>query len=109
MTKYFHKAKERGVQRQPNRSCHLTCNPGYVAAQFSRHGNCTTVAVDTVVLSKLQVACVSKITVELATFFPCILTTEMEYNSGCFVACDIKCSCFIGCLKFLSSPFWFTL
>ena len=43
MTKYFASQKNNGVQWQLNRSCHLTCTPGCVAAQFNRHGNCTTV------------------------------------------------------------------
>ena len=42
--------KEHWVQWQLNRSCSLTCTPGHVAAQFSWHGNCTTVTVDTVIL-----------------------------------------------------------
>ena len=73
MIKYFHKAKEHGVQRQLNRSYCLTCTPGHVAAQFNRHGNCATATVDTVVLGKPQAACISKITVELTTFSPCSL------------------------------------
>ena len=70
VTRYFCKAKESGVQWQLNRSYSLTCTPGHVAAQFSRHGNCTTATVDTVALGMLQAACVSKITVELTTFLP---------------------------------------
>ena len=69
MTNYFRKAKEHGVHWQLNRSCCLTCTPDHVAAQFSWHGNCATVTVDTIVLGKCQAACVSKITVELTTFF----------------------------------------
>jgi len=70
MTNYFHKANEHGVQWQLNRSYSLTCTPGYIAAQFNRHGNCATAKVDAVVLDKFQAACVSKITVELTTFLP---------------------------------------
>jgi len=44
MTNYFRKAKEHGVQWQLSRSCRLTCTSGRVAAQFHRHGNCTTVS-----------------------------------------------------------------
>jgi len=62
MTKYFHKAKERGIQWQLNRSYRLTCTSGRVAAQFNRYGNCATVTVDTAVHRKFQAA---KITVEL--------------------------------------------
>ena len=85
MTKYFHKAKEHGVQWQMNRSYCLTCTPGHVAAQFNWHGNCATAKVDTVVLGKCQAACISEITVELTTFLPCSLTNEMDYtcNRGC--------------------------
>ena len=43
-----------------------------MAAQFNWHGNCATATADTVVLFKFQ-ACVSKITVELTPFLPCIL------------------------------------
>jgi len=43
-------------------------------------GNCNTATVDTVVLGKFQAACISKITVELTTFLPCILTNETEYR-----------------------------
>ena len=35
--------------------------------------------VDTVVLGKLQAACISKITVELTIFLSCILMNETEY------------------------------
>ena len=59
---------------------HLTSTPGHVAAQFNRHGKCSTVKVDIVVLGKFQAACTSKITVELTTFLFCILTNKMEYN-----------------------------
>jgi len=72
---------------------HLTCTPGCVAAQFNRHGNCATVTVDTVVLGKLQAACISKITVEPTTFLPCSLKNETEYNRECyrhFTHCDVK-------------------
>ena len=78
------------------KSYHLTCTPGCVAAQFNRHGNCATVRVDTVVLGKLQAACISKITVEPTTFLPCGLMNETtEHNRECyrhFTACDVKCS-----------------
>jgi len=47
-------------------------------AQFNRHGNCATATVDTEVLDKFQAACVSKTTVELPTFLPCILMNIME-------------------------------
>ena len=93
MTNYFYKAKEHGVQWQLNRSYSLTCTPGHVAAQFNRHGNCATAKVDTVVLGKCQAACISKISVELTTFLPCSLMSEMEYNGeccGCFTAFDVK-------------------
>ena len=96
MTNHFRKAKEDGVQWQLNRSYSLSCTPGHVAAQFNRHGNFATAAVDTVVLGKFQAACVSKITVELTTFLPCSLMSEMEYNGECcrrFMACDVKRSC----------------
>jgi len=59
---------------------HLTCTPGHVAVQFNQHGNCATVTVDTVVLGKLQAACISKITVELTAFLPCGLMNETEHN-----------------------------
>ena len=78
MTNYFRKAKEHSVQWQLNRSYCLTCTPGHIAAQFNWHGNGATVTVDTVVLGKCQAACVSKITVELTTFLPCSLMSEME-------------------------------
>ena len=76
---------------------HLTCTPwpGNVAAQINRHGNCTTVTVDTVILGKFQAACFSKITIELTAFLSCIPKNEMEYNRGCcgcFTASDVKCS-----------------
>jgi len=64
------------------KSYHLTCTPGCVAAQFNRHGNCATVTVDTVVLGKLQAACISKITVELTTFLPCIPRTKRNITEG---------------------------
>ena len=99
MTNYFRKAKEYGVQWQLNRSYHLTCTPGHVAAQFNWHGNCATAEVDTVVLRKFQAACVSKITVELTTFLPCSIMSETDYNGeccGCFTACDVKRSRSIG-------------
>ena len=93
MTNYFRKAKEHGIQWQLNRSYSLTYSSGRAAAQFNRHGNCTTATVDTVVLRKFQAACVSKITVELTTFLPCSLTSETKYNGECcecFTACDVK-------------------
>jgi len=65
VTKYFRKAKEHGVQWQLNRSYCLICTPGCIAAQSNGHGNRATVTVDIVILEKFQVACVSKITVEL--------------------------------------------
>ena len=77
---YFRKAKEHGIQSQLDRSYSLTYSSGRVAAQFNRHGNCATATVDTVVLRKFQAACVSKITVELTTFLPCIPMDETEYN-----------------------------
>ena len=46
MTKYFHKAKEHGVQWQVNRHYCLTCNPGHIAAQFNWHGNRALAKVD---------------------------------------------------------------
>jgi len=58
VTKYFRKAKEHRVQWQLNRSYRLTCTLGRIAAQFDQHGNCATVTVDTVVLGKLQAACI---------------------------------------------------
>ena len=58
---------------------------------------CTTVTVDAVVLGKFQAACISKITIELTTFLPCIVTNKTEYNSGCFMASDVKCSRSIDC------------
>ena len=54
----------------------FTCTPGHVAAQFNQHGTCTTVTTDTVVLGKFQAACISKITAELTTFLPCIITNK---------------------------------
>ena len=51
-------------------------------AQFNRHGNCATATVDTEVLDKFQAACVSKITVELPPFLPCILMNIMEGVAG---------------------------
>ena len=83
MTNYFRKAKEHSIQWQLNRSYSLTCTPGNIAVQFTRHGNCATATVDTVVLGKFQAACVSKITVELTTFLPCGLMSETEYNGEC--------------------------
>ena len=80
MTNYFRKAKEHGIQWQLNRSYSLTYSSGRAAAQFNWYGNCTTATVDTVVLGKFQAACVSKITVELTTFLPCIPMDETEYN-----------------------------
>ena len=46
----------------------LTCAQGRIAAQSNRYGNCTTATctVDTVVLGKFQIACVSKMTVEIS-------------------------------------------
>ena len=73
MTNYFRKAKQHSVQWQLNSSYSRTCTPGPIAAQFIWHGNCATVKVDTVVLGKFQAACVSKITVELTTFFLVVL------------------------------------
>ena len=71
----------------------LTCIPGHVAAQFNRHGNCATAAVDTIVISKFQAACFSKITVELTTFLPCGLMSETEWRVlQCFTASDVQCS-----------------
>ena len=46
MTKYFHKAKEHGVQWQVNGHYCLTCSPGHIAAQFNWHGNRAIVKVD---------------------------------------------------------------
>ena len=49
--------------------------------------------VDTVVLCKLQAACISKITIELTTFLPCSLMSKTKYIGeccGCFMACDVK-------------------
>ena len=92
-TNYFRMAKEHNVQWQLNRSYSVTCILGRVAAQFNWPGNCATATVDTVVLGKCQAACISKITVELTTFLPCSLMSEMEYNGecfGCFTASDIK-------------------
>ena len=43
--------------------------------------------IDIVVLGKWQAACVSEIIVELTTFLPCSLMSEMEYNGEC-------CGCF---------------
>ena len=80
MTKYICRAKEHGVQCQLNKSFCFTSTPGCTAAQFNRQGNCATATVDTVVLGKFQAACVSKITVELTTFLPCIPMDETEYN-----------------------------
>ena len=70
VTKYFCKAKADvyGVQWQLNGSYCLSCTPGCVAAQSNGHGNCATATVYAVVLGKFQVACVSKITVEITTF-----------------------------------------
>ena len=51
-----------------------------IPALFNQHGNCTMVTVDTVVLGKFQAFCISKNTVELTTFLPCILTNKTEYN-----------------------------
>jgi len=90
VTEYFHKGKEHGVQWQLNRSYCLTCTPGHVAAQFNRHGNCTTTTVDTVVVGKFQAACVSRMTTSF------LLMNETDYNGECcrcFMASDIKCSC----------------
>ena len=87
MTNYFRKAKEHGVQWQLNTSYHLTCTSGRVAAQFNRHGNCATATIDTVVLSKFQAACISKITIELTPFLPCGLMSETKYIGEC-------CGCF---------------
>ena len=44
-------------------------------------------------MRKFPAACVSKITVEIATFLPCSLMKETEYNGGCFGCCtagDVK-------------------
>ena len=72
--KYFqiwiHKKNLNGNWREATYS--LTCIPGRIAAQFNRHGNCATTTANTVALVKFQ-ACVSKITVELTPFLPCIL------------------------------------
>ena len=62
---------KRGVQWQLNRSYCLTCTPGCIAAQFNRHGNCTTTIVDTLILSTFQATCCSRY----------------------FKASDIECSC----------------
>ena len=51
----------------------------YSRSHSYQHGNCATVKVDTVVLGKLQAACISKITVELTIFLSCILMNETEY------------------------------
>ena len=75
VTEYFCQAKEHGIQWQLNRSYCLTCTPGHVAAQFDHHGN-------TVVLGKFQAACVSKITVELTTFLPCIAVALHSVTSN---------------------------
>jgi len=65
-----------------NRSYHLTCIPGRITAQFNWHGNCATATVDTVVLDKFQATCISKITVELTTFLPCILMNKQNITEG---------------------------
>jgi len=46
VTKYFHKAKEHGVQRQVNGHYCLTCNQGHIATQFNWHGNRAIAKVD---------------------------------------------------------------
>jgi len=50
------------------------------------------VTVDTVVLGKFQAASVSKITVELTTFFPCTLMSKTKYDGECFTVSDVKIS-----------------
>ena len=57
----------------------LTCTPGRVA---NRHGNCTRVAVDTVVLGKFRAACISKITVEITAFLPYSLRKKRNIKDG---------------------------
>jgi len=62
---------------------------------YYQHGDCTTATLDTVILGKFRAACVSKITVELTTFLPCIPVEETECNGSCcgsFMASDVKCS-----------------
>jgi len=66
--------REHGVQWQLNRGH----SPGHVAVQFNRHSNRATATVDTVVVGKLQAACISKIPVEPTPFLACIFTTKQS-------------------------------
>jgi len=61
MSKSCHKAKEHGVQWQLNRSYHFTCTPSRETAAMA--------TTNTVVRGKFQAACISKITVELTSYF----------------------------------------
>ena len=92
-TKYFRMARrtQSSMAAEQKHSSHLLrSHPVYY-----QHDNCTTATLDTVILGKFRAACVSKITVELTTFLPCIPVEETECNGSCcgsFMASDVKCS-----------------